>query len=648
MDTEKYLDDLEDYLKVGREKSKGNIKLDIKKEFPNIKNLRSTMDIGLIGRICSKTERLVKTVSVSYYNKLRKFTLEMVKLYGTDRYAKYCRELRAKYKIFPKKILIHAMYLLLIENGEIERIPELEAQLQTKRMRSLSGIISVSVIIDPYPKYMDPTTGKIEKQRFTCKHDCAFCPTQVDRSGRQIMPKSYLLREPACARGYACKFNAVEQVYNRLYTYTITNHPTTKIELIVLGGTWSEVNVHYQRQFIRDLYYAANTFPHGTYREPKSLSEEIHINETADCRIIGLTLETRPDSLCGSKGDEEIIRLRSYGCTRLQLGVQSIYDDILKRIRRGHKLEHSIEGIRKWKDAGGKVIIHLMPDLPGSTPEMDKEMWTYLVDTPHLQPDELKVYSTQTTPFTLIHKWFKEGTYVPYSEVDLDVLIDVIIDLKRKSHKIPWMRFTRVVRDIPNDYLIGGNKVTNLRQVVEHRLGKLGVRCHCVRHREVRGKEMGEYRFNIRRYAASGGKELFIECVSMDGYTLYGFLRLRFSENPAKGLEDVLGDMGMIREVHVYGSLKRIGKAGGKASQHRGIGRQLLKIAERESIKRGKRGTVVISGVGVREYYRKFGYTLEQEYMVKRFYKLPDNVILYGIIILLFLMIYGIICKSFV
>ena len=634
MDTEKYLDDLEDYLKVGREKSKGNIKLDIKKEFPNIKNSKSTMDIGLIGRIRSKTERLVKTVSVSYYKKLREFTLEMVKLYGTDRYAKYCRELRSKYKIFPKKILIHAMYLLLIENGEIERIPELEAQLQTKRMRSLSGIISVSVIIDPYPKYMDPTSGKIEKQRFTCKHDCAFCPTQVDRSGRQIMPKSYLLREPACARGYACKFNAVEQVYNRLYTYTITNHPTTKIELIVLGGTWSEVNVHYQYQFIRDLYYAANTFPHGTYREPKSLSEEIHINETADCRIIGLTLETRPDSLCGSEGDEEIIRLRSYGCTRLQLGVQSIYDDILKRIRRGHKLEHSIEGIRKWKDAGGKVIIHLMPDLPGSTPEMDKEMWTYLVDTPHLQPDELKVYSTQTTPFTLIHKWFKEGTYVPYSEVDLDVLIDVIIDLKRKSHKIPWMRFTRVVRDIPNDYLIGGNKVTNLRQVVEHRLGKLGVRCHCVRHREVRGKEMGEYRFNIRKYDASGGKELFIECVSMDGYTLYGFLRLRFSDNPAKGLEDVLGDMGMIREVHVYGSLKRIGKSGGKASQHRGIGRQLLKIAERESKRVGKRGTVVISGVGVREYYRKFGYTLEKEYMVKRFKGQDKIMLLFGCFIL--------------
>ena len=641
METERdYLNDLEDYLRVGEKKREGRLKLIMSEEFPTIPDTTATLDVGLIGRIRSKTERLLKTVSVPFYHQLRSFTEELLKEYGSKRYELLARELRDKYKIFPKKILIHAMYLLFVEAGLSERIPELEAKLQCKRMRSLSGIISVSVIIDPYPRYEDPETGKVRRQRFTCKHDCAFCPTQVDKQGRQVMPKSYLLREPACARGYACKFNAVEQVYNRLYSYTITNHPTTKIELIVLGGTWSEVNIHYQRQFIRDLYFAANTFPYGTYRHPLSLEEEIRLNETAGCRIIGLTLETRPDSLCGPEGDLEIIRLRSYGCTRLQLGVQTIYDDILKRIRRGHELKHSIEGIRKWKDAGGKVIIHLMPDLPGSTPQMDKDMWSYLVDTPHLQPDELKVYSTQTTPFTKIYEWFREGSYVPYSETNLEDLIDVILDLKSKSHKIPWMRFTRVVRDIPNDYLIGGNKVTNLRQVVEHRLGELGMRCHCVRHREVRGKEMGEYRFNIRRYAASGGEELFIECVSMDGYTLYGFLRLRFTDNPAKGLEDVLGDMGMIREVHVYGSLKRIGKSGGKASQHRGIGRQLLKIAEQTSIKRGKRGTVVISGVGVREYYRKFGYRLEKEYMVKRFKRIENE--LYAFILAVNLLLFAI------
>ena len=639
-----YLDDLEDYLRVGEKKREGYLDLKLEEEFPGIIEYRRTQSYGLIGHIKSELERLLKIVSVPFYHKLREFTNELVHTYETERHELLMRKLRNKYKIFPKKILVHAMYLLFLEAGILEeRIPKLERKLQTKKMRSLSGIVSVSVIIDPYPQYEDRETGKIKRQRFTCKHDCAFCPTQVDRSGKQIMPKSYLLREPACARGYACNFNAVEQVYNRLFTYRITNHPRTKIELIVLGGTWSEVERDYQVQFIRDLYYAANTYPFGTYRAPLSLEEEIKINETTECRIIGLTLETRPDSLCGPEGDEEVIRLRSYGCTRLQLGVQTIYNDILKRIRRGHELEHSIEGIRKWKDAGGKVIIHLMPDLPGSTPQMDKDMWTYLVDTPHLQPDELKVYSTQTTPFTKIYDWFKEGSYVPYSETNLEDLIDVILDLKSKSHKIPWMRFTRVVRDIPNDYLIGGNKVTNLRQVVEHRLGKLGMQCYCIRHREVRGKEMGEYRFNIRKYAASGGEELFIECVSMDGYTLYGFLRLRFSHNPAKGLEGVLKNMGMIREVHVYGSLKRIGKAGGKASQHRGIGRKLLKIAERESIRAGKRGTVVISGVGVREYYRKFGYRLEQEYMVKRFKRIEN--VLYVIILianLLFLCIINI------
>lgn len=624
---ESYLDDLEDYLRVGELKNKGRLKLDLYEEFPNISKGKSTQKIELIGKILSKNERLIKTVSVPFYHNLRAFTTELATNFYTVKYEKLARALRDKHKIFPKKLHIHAMYLLLIENGDItKRIPELEAKLQTKRMRSLSGIINVSVIIDPYPKYKDPHTSEIKKQRFTCKHDCAFCPTQVDRSGKQIMPKSYLLREPACARGYACNFNAVEQVYTRLYTYTITNHPTTKIELIVLGGTWSEVNVHYQEQFIRDLYYAANTYPHGTYRKPFNLEMEKLINETADCRIIGLTLETRPDSLCGTEGDEEVLRLRSYGCTRLQLGVQSIYDDILKKIRRGHELKHSIEGIRKWKDAGGKVIIHLMPDLPGSTPQLDKDMWSYLVDTPHLQPDELKVYSTQTTPFTKIYDWFKEGSYVPYSETNLEDLIDVIVDLKRKSYKIPWMRFTRVVRDIPNDYLIAGNKVTNLRQIVEHRIGKMGVRCWCLRHREVRDGVLDNgIKYNVRQYDASGGKEHFVECVSRDGYTLYGFLRLRFTDKPARGLEDVLGDMGMIREVHVYGCLKHIGSTDGTASQHRGIGRKLLDIAENISKKSGKRGTVVISGIGVREYYRKFGYKLEAEYMVKRFPRFTFN-----------------------
>ena len=240
----------------------------------------------MIGRIRSQNERLLKTVSVPFYHKLRDFTRELVELYGTERHERLMRTLRDKYKIFPKKVLVHAMYLLFLEEGTTRQLPKLERKLQTKKMRSLSGIVSVSVIIDPYPQYTDIKTGKIKRQRFTCKHDCAFCPTQVDRTGKQIMPKSYLLREPACARGYACKFNAVEQVYNRLFTYTITNHPRTKIELIVLGGTWSEVEHDYQVQFIRDLYYAANTYPFGTYRPPLSLEEEIKINETADCRII--------------------------------------------------------------------------------------------------------------------------------------------------------------------------------------------------------------------------------------------------------------------------------------------------------------------------------------------------------------------------
>ena len=621
-----FLKDIEDFIEGDPDPKE---KLLVKDYFPKLENYYKTLDIPIIGNPRSIFQRMMDLISGCKIDVLHEFTLELgVKWLNLDIHeenaemlTKIIRSLRKKYHYQPRKIHIRAYYFLLVYSNFIPRIKSLEKLMVIKKMRSLSGIISVSVIIDPYPKWLDEETGKIVKQRFTCRHDCHFCPTQVDEKGQQVMPKSYLLREPACARGFKCKFSAVEQIYTRLFSYFITGHPVTKIEIIVLGGTWSEVNVNYQRQFIRDLYYACNTFPLGTFREPLSLEREIEINETSKSRIIGLTLETRPDSLLGIEGDDEIKRLRSYGCTRLQLGIQSIYDDVLKLINRGHTIRDGMMGIKKWKNAGGKVICHFMPDLPGSTPEMDKKMWDFLVESPDLQPDEIKVYPCQTTPFTKIEKWQRSGKYTPYSDTNLDTLIDVIMHLKRKSIKIPWMRFTRVVRDIPNNYILAGNPVTNLRQVIDRKALKLGVKCWCTRCREVKNKEIVNPKLVIHKYKASDSIEYFLEFVNGDdNYTLYGFLRLRIPEPKNKIIFQELICKGMVRELHVYGKVLNINTNEKSASQHKGLGRKLLQKAEELSKKHRMLGVSVISGVGVRNYYRKFGYTLSKNgYMVKNF-----------------------------
>ena len=621
-----FLRDIEDFIE-GDPDPKKKLKLD--DFFPKLVGMYKNINVPIIGKPICIFQRMMNIISGCKIDTLHKFTTELYEMWiklsdieqNLDNFNKIMRNLRKKHHFQPRKIHIRAYYSLLIYNNDVSKIDSLNKFLVIKNMRSLSGIISVSVIIDPYPKWVDPETGKIVKQRFTCKHDCHFCPTQVDEKGRQVMPKSYLLREPACARGFKCKFSAVEQIYTRLFSYFITGHPVTKIELIVLGGTWSEVDVNYQQQCIRDLYYACNTFPYGTFRQPLSLEREIEINETSTSRVIGLTLETRPDSLLGKTGDIEIKRLRSYGCTRLQLGIQSIYDDVLKLINRGHTIKDGIDGIAKWKNAGGKVICHFMPDLLGSNPDMDKKMWDTLAKSSDLQPDEIKVYPCQTTPFTKIEKWHKMGKYTPYSDENLDTLINVIMHLKKLSCKIPWMRFTRVVRDIPNDYILGGNPVTNLRQVIDRKAEKLGVKCWCTRCREVKGQAIVNPKLIIRKYRASGGTEYFLEYVNGDDmYTLYGFLRLRISDPGSKTIYRELICKGLVRELHIYGKVLDVHKTEKSASQHKGLGRKLLKQAELISRKHGMLGVSIISGIGVREYYRKLGYKLSDGgYMIKEF-----------------------------
>ena len=409
----------------------------------------------------------------------------------------------------PRKAQLKAMYEHLVLSQEIEPNESLQHYLVRKGVRSLSGVLVVTIFTSPYPKYIDPVTGKEKIQRFSCKHssvpsifislhrlftpefsflfstkhrvlalsDCYYCPNEPD------MPRSYLSDEPGVRRGVRHKWDAIDQFYSRCSTLRDLGHPIDKIEVLILGGTWSEYPVPFQEQFLRDIYWSANTFYDGntdfqSKRRPHSLLEEQSINDSisSKCRIIGLTLETRPDTIDVA----EIQRMRYYGCTRLQIGVQHTDDSVLEKINRGCTNADAVRAVRLLKNSGFKIDFHLMPDLPGSTPKLDREMIEYVLHSEELQGDQWKLYPTQTVPWTVIKKWNDEGTYTPYGHEEL---IELMIWIKSRVH--PWIRLNRVIRDIPEHYISAGNAVTNLRQILLKRMKQRGLKCQCIRCREV-------------------------------------------------------------------------------------------------------------------------------------------------------------------
>ena len=604
--------------------------------------LPPTYELDIIGEVHSVYYYIYTELSEKLNTNLKKLKPFFIDIYkwASELYVKnpeliYCRHkklnklfirkkqlLSRKYRWLPKNLHLRGYYILILQTEQIERNEFLDKLLISTPMRSLYGITNYSSLISPYPTYRNKA-GKIIKRRFTCKSNCYFCPHEVDpKTKKAVMPRSYLLKEPACARAHMCNFCAVLQTYDRGTSYTLNGHPVDKGEFQVLGGTWSSVDPEYQEFYIRNLYYACNTWPYGTTREPLSLEEEMHINETsASFRMIGLTLETRPDTLTV----EELKRLRSYNCTRLQLGVQTNHNDLLEKINRGHTIEQVVDGMKRWRDISGKSIIHIMPDLPGSTPERDIETWDYMIDSEDLQPDELKVYPCEVVPWTLIEKWYKSGEYIPYAEKNPEDLLRVILHLKRRSIDIPWCRFTRIIRDIPNDYIIAGNAVTNLRQVLIKRLESEGHMCWCTRCRSV--KEDIETRKNaklfVRKYQANEGTEYFISFESADQKKLHGFCRLRITRNmhpAAREAFPILINRGMIRELHVYGKTLNVKHSSlDRSSQHIGFGKRLIREAERIALREKCLGMSIIAGTGVRNYYRKRGYILKDTYMIKDF-----------------------------
>ncbi len=522
---------------------------------------------------------------------------DLIEYNDTD-YDRLMYQLKRKYRISPKK----SQMLYIFKKCNKQNI-YLEEFLISNSVRRFSGVMVIAVLTSPYPEYTD-RNGKIKKQRFSCKKNCYYCPSEIGQ------PRSYLKHEPAVQRANRNDFDPVRQFNDRATTYLINGHPVDKIELIVLGGTWSEYPAEYQEYFVKMLFYAANTFYDTNKREPLDMESEHKLNEDAKCKIIGLTLETRPDSIT----PEEIIRFRYFGCTRIQIGVQHTDDEILRRVNRGCYLKDTIRAIQLLKDACYKIDIHLMPDLPFSSPEKDKKMFDMVLNSPDLQVDQWKIYPCEIVPWTIIKKWYENGTYKPYSHEDL---IDVILDVKTKVH--PWIRLNRVIRDIPNEYIIGGNNVTNLRQYLIQMLKDQGKKCKCIRCREVRYKQKFDgIKLIVRQYESSGGQEYFISYESLNEETIFGFLRLRLSKNAGIGCIKEIENSALIRELHVYGKMMPTDKRNEiNGMQHRGYGKKLMKKAEEIAIRNGYNRMAVISGIGVKNYYRKIGYHSEGTFMVK-------------------------------
>lgn len=477
-------------------------------------------------------------------------------------------------------------------------------QLIKKACRSVYGILNVCVFTSAYPEYVDKD-GKKQKQSFSCKHNCYYCPSEPNQ------PRSYLMDEPGVARANDCGFDCVKQFHMRLDQYKGMGHPLDKIEFEVSGGTWSEYPREYQREFIRDGYYAANVYGQQNNRERLTLEEEICLNEDTDIHIIGLTIETRPDTITL----EELGLFRKYNVTRVQIGVQHTDNKILRRINRGHTIEQSMNAIKLLLDNGFKVDIHLMPMLPGATPDMDREMFAEMLSNPHLQVDQWKVYPTSVVPWSVLEEWYKKGKYKPYTNEEL---MDVLIEMKRKVYN--RIRLIRIVRDINDHYIMGGCSITHMRQLLHKRLEKEQQFCKCIRCRSAKTSDIdGRYRMKIDRFDASNGIEYFISYVSNDEKVLYGFCRLRLPSKHVEQLPEII-HCALIRELHVYSPLTKVNDTvrNDNSVQHKGFGKKLLTMAERIASYHGYTRYAVISGVGVRNYYRNRGYTLKDSYMVKQ------------------------------
>ncbi len=451
----------------------------------------------------------------------------------------------------------------------------LEPLLVKKPVRTISGVAVVAVMTSPHP----------------CPHGkCIYCPGGVENDS----PQSYTGKEPAARRASRNEFDPYMQVSDRIRQLEEIGHKTDKIDLIIMGGTFTCREPEYQEWFVRRCFDAMNG------RDASSIEEAQEWNVTSEHRCVGLTVETRPDVF----DDEQIERAMFLGATRVELGVQILDENILTSVNRGHGVEAIRKCTKLCKDHGLKICYHIMPGLPGSSPEKDMESFDLMFSDEDFKPDMLKFYTTLVIEGTILHDMWVNGEYEPY---DVDTAVDLLTEMKAK---VPcYVRIQRIQRDIPAPQIAAGILKSNIRQLVQKKLDDTGRKCGCIRcsevgHNDIDLNNPDDIKFDVYEYAASGGVERFIK-LDYHG-SLIGYVRLRTDSS----------GIGTIRELKVFGKMVEIGDHG-KDWQHRGFGRSLVMKAEEYAKSDGCTKIRVTSGVGVRGYYASLGYQLERPYMAK-------------------------------
>ena len=478
------------------------------------------------------------------------------------------------------KAVLVAAYNQLVESGEWQPDPGLQKRIRMKPVRTLSGVTTVTVLTKPYP----------------CPAHCIFCPDDAR------MPKSYLPDEPGAMRAFEHEFDPFDQVHSRLESLEAVGHPTDKVELLILGGTWSAYRRDYQEWFVLRCMDALNGQPAVTLTQAQAL------NETASHRNVGLVIETRPDEIT----KKEIAWLRKLGVTKIQMGAQSLDDRILELNQRGHNTAETSRAVALLRAAGFKIVLHWMPNLLGATLESDREDFKRLwVD---LCPDEIKIYPCQLLENAPLYAYWQRGEYQPYTQ---EQLISLLADIKPGIPR--YCRVNRVIRDIPSTHVVAGNKRTSLRQDAQIEMSRRGTHCECIRCREVRGHSVvtSDLKLQDQVYMAGGAEEHFLSFITPED-KLAGFIRLSLPgmNSPETGLSD-LDQAAIIREVHVYGQSLAVGQDAEGAAQHSGLGTRLLEEAEQIARQKGFKRMAVIAAIGTRRYYLERGFERGDSYLTK-------------------------------
>lgn len=486
-----------------------------------------------------------------------------------------------------KKIPSNAELLSSASDGERELLLPL---LRKKPVRSLSGIAVVAVASKPA----------------SCPGECIYCPRGEDS------PQSYTGHEPAMLRARASGYDPHLQVRQRLEQLKRIGHSVDKVELIVMGGTFPSLSWSYQEEFVTRCLDAMSSFSGGGGVSP-SIWEAQQRNEASSTRCVGMTFETRPDF----SRLEHVNRMLRLGATRVELGVQTLSEEVYRRVKRGHTLRDVEEATRMLKDAGLKAGYHMMPGL-FSTMEEDREMFRELFTNPSYMPDTIKIYPTLVVRGTELYELWKSGEFSPYSSEEAAGLIAEL-----KCHLPRWVRTMRIQRDIPAKYIEAGVTRGDLGALVAKKLEEGGERCRCIRCRDIGhlgykhgAKSLPENQeLLVESYPASEGEEIFVSYEDSREDALLAYLRLRFPSARAERSE--LESSAVVRELRVLGPALPLGTRSRVAEQHRGYGRKLLSHAERLAREEGFERLLVLSAIGTRQYYSRLGYSREGPYMQK-------------------------------